>query len=150
MNFGKENESLEFKKTTGELRDAMDDVVSILNKVGKGTLYFGVKPNGDVCGQEVSASTLDDVATFFKKAIKPMVYPSIKEEIIDGKHIIKVEFSGSERPYSSFGRYYKRVYDRAEEMTPDELKHMMLNTDYTSIWAMESCSPTLHLCMKWR
>lgn len=134
MNFGKENESLEFKKTTGELRDAMDDVVSILNKVGKGVLYFGVKPNGDVCGQEVSASTLDDVATFFKKAIKPMVYPSIKEEIIEGKHIVKVEFSGAERPYSSFGRYYKRVHDRAEEMTPDELKHMMLNTDYSSIW----------------
>ena len=132
MNFGKENESLEFKKTTGELRDAMDDVVSILNKIGKGVLYFGVKPNGDVCGQEVSASTLDDVATFFKKAIKPMVYPSIKEEIIEGKHIVKVEFSGTERPYSSFGRYYKRVHDRAEEMTPDELKHMMLNTDYSS------------------
>lgn len=134
MNFGKENESLEFKKTTSELRDAMDDVVSILNKVGKGILYFGIKPNGDVCGQEVSANTLDDVATFFKKAIKPMVYPSIQEEIIEGKHIIKVEFSGSERPYSSFGRYYKRVHDRAEEMTPDELKHMMLNTDYSSIW----------------
>lgn len=134
MNFGKENECLEFKKTTGELRDAMDDVVSILNKSGKGTLYFGIKPNGDICGQEVSTSTLDDVATFFKKAIKPMVYPSIKEEIIDNKHIIKVEFAGSERPYSSYGRYYKRVHDRAEEMTPDELKHMMLNTDYSSIW----------------
>lgn len=38
------------------------------------------------------------------------------------------------RPYSSYGRYYKRVHDRAEDMTPDELKHMMLNTDYSSIW----------------
>lgn len=134
MNFGKENESLEFKKSTSELKEAMDDVSSILNKVGKGTLYFGVKPNGDICGQQVSASTLDDVATFFKKAIKPMIYPSIKEEVIEGKHIIKVEFHGYERPYSSYGRYYKRVFDRAEEMTPDELKHMMLNTDFTSIW----------------
>lgn len=112
----------------------MDDVVSILNKTGNSILYFGVKPNGDVCGQEVSDSTLNDVATYFKNAIKPMVYPSIKEEILDGYHIIKVEFSGVERPCSSYGRYYKRVYDRAEEMTPDELKHMMLNTDYTSIW----------------
>ena len=37
MIFGKENECLEFKKTRGELRDAMDDVVSILNKSGKET-----------------------------------------------------------------------------------------------------------------
>lgn len=90
--------------------------------------------NGDVCGQEVSEKSLNDVATFFKIAIKPMIYPSIEEKILDGKHIIKVEFCGNERPYSSYGRYYKRFFDRAEEMTPDELKHMMLNTDYTSIW----------------
>ena len=36
MIFGKENECLEFKKTRGELRDAMDDVFSILNKSRKG------------------------------------------------------------------------------------------------------------------
>lgn len=133
MNLGKENETLEFKKTTGELRDAMDDICSILNKHGKGVLYFGVKPNGDVCGQIVSASSLDDVATHIKTA-KPMIYPSIKEEILDGISVIKVDFAGTERPYSSYGRYYKRVHDRAEDMTPDELKHMMLNTDYSSIW----------------
>lgn len=32
MNLGKEKEILEFKKTTGELRDAMDDICGILNK----------------------------------------------------------------------------------------------------------------------
>ena len=134
MNLGKENETLEFKKTTGELRDSMDDVCAMLNKHGYGTLYFGVKPNGDVCGQEVGASSLNDVATFIKTAIKPMIYPSIKEEILEDKHVIKVDIAGTERPYSSYGRYYKRVFDRSEEMTPDELKHMMLNTDYSSIW----------------
>lgn len=134
MNIGKESENVEFKQTTGELKSSMDDVASILNKSGSGTLYFGIKPNGDVVGQTISASTLNDVATFFKTAIKPMVYPTISEKIIDDKHIIKVEFSGSEKPYSSYGRYYKRVHDRAEEMTPDELKHMMLDTDYSSYW----------------
>lgn len=134
MNLGKENEALEFKKSTGELRDAMDDICAILNKHGKGVLYFGVKPNGDVCGQIVSASSLDDVATHIKTAIKPMIYPSIKEEILDGISVIKVEFAGTERPYSSYGRYYKRVHDRVEDMTPDELKHTMLNTDYSSTW----------------
>lgn len=134
MNMGKESEKIEFKKSTGELRDAMDDVASILNKSGEGVLYFGVKPNGDVCGQEVSCSSLNDVATFIKNAIKPMIYPIITEEVLDEKHLIKVEFKGTERPYSSYGRYYKRVFDRVEEMTPDELKYIMLSTDYHSIW----------------
>lgn len=134
MNLGKESETLEFKKTTGEARNAMDDICAILNKHCKGTLYFGVKPNGDVCGQNISASSLDDVATYIKTAIKPMIYPSIKEVILDGISVIRVDFNGTERPYSSYGRYFKRVYDRAEDMTPDELKHMMLNTDFSSIW----------------
>lgn len=134
MNLGKENETIEFKKSTSELKEAMNDICAILNKHGEGVLYFGVKPNGDVCGQMVSASSLDDIATHIKTAIKPMIYPSIKEEILDGMTIIKVNFTGTERPYSSYGRYFKRVYDRAEDLTPDELKHMMLNTDYSSIW----------------
>ena len=134
MNFGRENEQLEFKKSTSEVKETMNDICAILNKHGKGVLYFGVKPNVDVCGQIVSASSLDDVATHIKTAIKPMIYPSIKEEIVDGLSVIKVEFAGTERPYSSYGRYYNRVHDRAEDMTPDELKHMMLNTDYSSIW----------------
>ncbi|MCY2903189.1 hypothetical protein [Mycoplasmopsis arginini] len=32
MNLGKENETLEFKKSTGKLKDAMDDICDILNK----------------------------------------------------------------------------------------------------------------------
>ncbi len=134
MNLGIENEVLEFKKTTGELKEAMDDICAILNKHGYGTLYFGVKPNGDVCGQDVSASSLNDVATFIKTAIKPMIYPQIDKVCIAGLDVIKVEFKGTERPYSSYGRYFKRVHDRAEDITPDELKHMMLNNDFTSIW----------------
>ena len=134
MNLGMENETLEFKKSTSELKDAMDDICAILNKHGHGALYFGVKPNGDVCGQEVSPSSLNDVATQIKTAIKPMIYPVISKETFDDKNVIKVEFKGTERPYSSYGRYYKRIHDRAEDITPEELKHMMLNNDFSSIW----------------
>ena len=56
MNLGKETETLEFKKTTGEINAAMVSIVAILNKHGIGTLYFGVKPNGDVVGQGISAA----------------------------------------------------------------------------------------------
>ena len=134
MNLGIESETLEFKKTTGELDKAMDNIASMLNKHGHGTLYFGVSPSGDVTGQQVSASSLDDVAKKIKAAIKPMIYPEIKQEILESKSIIRVDFSGTEKPYSSFGRYYKRVFDRTEEMTPDELKRMMAETDRTSYW----------------
>jgi len=134
MNYGKETEQLEFKKTTGEIKEAMDDICAILNKHGSGTLYFGIKPNGDVCGQEIGYLTLDDIARTCKEAIVPMIYPSIQEIDIEGCKCIEVKFSGNERPYSSYGIFYKRVVDRSERMTPDEIKNVMASTDYSSIW----------------
>ena len=58
MNLGNETEVLEFKKTTSEVKDAMIDICAILNKHGGGVLYFGVKPNGDVVGQEIGKNIL--------------------------------------------------------------------------------------------
>lgn len=135
MNLGIESEIIEFKKSTSEIKEAMDDICSMLNKHGYGTLYFGVKPNGDVIGQEVVASTLDDIARTIKEAIKPMIYAETEKVNLNDKFsYIIVKFNGKERPYSSYGRYYKRVVDRAEEMTPSELRNVMFDTDYSSIW----------------
>jgi hypothetical protein len=43
MNIGAETEIREYKKTTGELKEGIISLGSMLNKNGYGTLYFGVK-----------------------------------------------------------------------------------------------------------
>ena len=70
--------------------------------MGHGTLFFGVAPDGNVTGQQISASSLDDVARKIKEAIRPAIYPEIKQEVLDGKTVIRVDFSGSEKPYSCY------------------------------------------------
>ena len=62
INIGEETEQIEFKKSTGELKEGIISIASILNKHGSGTLYFGVKNNGDVLGQEASDKTLRSVS----------------------------------------------------------------------------------------
>ncbi len=119
MNLGKETETLEFKKSTSEIKAAMISIASILNKHGIGTLYFGVKPNGDVVGQNVSESSLRDVSRAVYESIKPQIYPAIDEIVIDGKQLIKVEFSGDSKPYSAAGRYYLRTADEDREVSPE-------------------------------
>ena len=47
MNFGLEDEILEFKKTTSEINEATKSICAMLNKHGHGTIYFGVLPNGE-------------------------------------------------------------------------------------------------------
>ena len=62
MNLGPETELVEHKRSTGELKEGIVSMASILNKHGRGTLYFGVLNNGDVVGQQVSDSTLRKVS----------------------------------------------------------------------------------------
>ena len=58
MDLGIEGEYIEFKKSTSELKEGVVSIAAILNKHGKGELFFGVTPQGDVCGQDVSEKTL--------------------------------------------------------------------------------------------
>ena len=134
MNLGKETETLEFKKTTGEMKAAMVSIAAILNKHGVGTLYFGVKPNGDVIGQNVSESSLRDVSRAIYETIKPQIYPAIQEEVIEGRSTIKIEFSGESTPYSAYGRYYLRTADEDREVTPEELRVFFGANKYREKW----------------
>ncbi|HHU03023.1 MAG TPA: winged helix-turn-helix transcriptional regulator [Christensenellaceae bacterium] len=134
MNLGKETETLEFKKSTSEIKTAMISIASILNKHGIGTLYFGVKPNGDVVGQNVSESSLRDVSRAVYESIKPQIYPAIDEILINGKQLIKVEFSSDSKPYSAAGRYYLRTADEDREVSPEELKTFFEANKYRTKW----------------
>lgn len=70
---GEETEVLEFKTSTAEIPAALDSIVSILNKHGKGTLYFGVKNNGKIVGQQMGENTLRDVTRAISEHIEPLV-----------------------------------------------------------------------------
>ena len=128
MNLGMENETTEHKRSTSEMREAMESVASILNKHGSGTLYFGVRPrDGEVVGQDVSEKTLRDVSQAFGNRIEPAVVPTIERLITeDGKSYVKVTFSGDDRPYACDGRYRVRSADEDLPMGAAMLEQMML------------------------
>lgn len=129
MNLGKESEMVEFKTSTGELKQAMVSVSAMLNKHGIGTIYFGVRPNGEIVGQEVSESSLRDVSRAIYESIKPEIYPKVEEAIYEGKSVIRLEVSGDRPPYSCSGRYYLRTADEDREMGPDELRSFFVHGD---------------------
>lgn len=120
IKLGKESETVEFKKSTSELNEAIISIVSMLNKTGKGTVYFGVKNNGEAIGQEIGESTLRDISRKISEDISPAIYPSIRE-LDNSPGIIIVEFSGSDRPYSAKGKFYIRLHDEDKQMSINEL-----------------------------
>ena len=107
MNIGSESEIIVFKKSTGELRQALESMAGILNKSREGTIYFGVQDDGWVVGQDVSDSTIRDIGQKIDEMIEPKVTSQItvlydNEEDENGKRktFIKVRFRGFQPPYS--------------------------------------------------
>ena len=97
----------------------MDSICAILNKHGSGVLYFGVRPDGEVLGQDVEESTLRRVSQAIGNAIAPPIRPTITRKTSDdGRSYVEVRFSGDEAPYSSNGRFRIRVADEDLLMSP--------------------------------
>ena len=134
MNIGKENETIEFKKTTSELKDGIISIASILNKHGKGTLYFGVKDNGEVVGQQIGKETLKDISTKIRANIKPAFLFEVElKNTAEGLSFIEIQFNGDKTPYSAYGRYYLRYHEEDTLMDNDILKQYILSSrsDYS-------------------
>lgn len=127
MNIGMETELVEFKKTTGELKEGMISIASMLNKNGRGKLYFGVRNDGEIVGQQIGDRTMREISQGIAAAIKPQIIPTIVMELCDDKNVIKVTVEGDEKPYSAYGKYYIRTADEDREISPQQLRNLMLS-----------------------
>ncbi len=124
-----ENEVIEFKKTTGELKEGIISIVSILNKHQNGKLYFGIKDNGEIIGQEVSTKTIRDVSKAISENIEPKIYPTVNKIKLNDKDCILVEFEGDDIPYLAFGRAYMRVGDEDRQLSMKEIRNIILKDE---------------------
>src|SRR5215475_10757752 len=95
-----ESETLEFKRTTGERREATRTLCAMLNHRG-GRVLFGIEANGRVVGQQVSDHTIEEVAQELR-AIDPPAFPTIdRVPLGNGREVLAVSAStGHNRPYS--------------------------------------------------
>lgn len=124
-----ENEVIEFKKTTGELKEGIISIVSILNKHQGGKLYFGIKDNGEIIGQDVSSKTIREVSKAISENIEPKIYPTVNKVKLNDKDCILVEFEGDDIPYLAFGRAYMRVGDEDRQLSMKEIRKIILKDE---------------------
>ena len=141
---GTETEKVEFKKSTGELKEAVISIAAILNKHGSGELYFGVKNNGDVIGQDISDTTLRDVSQAVNSHIKPTIYPEISVKTFGKRKVVYVKFEGNRAPYLAYNIPRIRVADEDKVMdqeTYDDILHR--RGDAAKAWELQVSEYTL-------
>jgi len=100
-----ESETLELKRTTGELREAAQALCGFLNQRG-GVVVFGVAADGRIAGQEVNDGTLRNVAAAVRD-IDPA--PQVDVRRID---------AGGAAPYTYDGRPFIRIGSTTRRLGP--------------------------------
>ena len=141
---GRETETIEYKKSTGELKEGVISIVAILNKHNGGELYFGIRNDGVAVGQDISDKTLRDVSQSIANHIEPQIFPDISNVVIENKKCIRVAFEGDNVPYYAYGRAYLRVADEDRVMSPPELESYILKKNVNkNPWDSEASDMTI-------
>ncbi|MBS3060162.1 MAG: putative DNA binding domain-containing protein [DPANN group archaeon] len=121
-----ESETTELKKSTSELKEAIISITSILNKHPSGEIYFGIKNDGGVIGQQFSGKTIRNISKSISDHIEPKIFPEIQEICTNNKKCIRIRFSGTDSPYYAYGRPYIRVGDEDRQLSAKELENIIL------------------------
>ena len=143
MKLNIETEHIEFKLSTAKLNRAIESLVAMLNKHGKGKVLFGVQDDGTVIGQDVGNKTLKDISESINQKIKPSVIPTIEPLIYDNKIVISVEVKGSNKPYSANGLYLIRSGSENKKIEPEQLKELVFTNSIETITSIESFNQEL-------
>ena len=123
-----EGRTLEFKRSTGELREGMQTVCAFLNGSG-GTVLFGVRPDGHPEGPQVSDQTLRDIAQALDKFEPPVNLPVYRLPVAEGKVILILRVDGTPDsvPITFEGRPYERVSSTTRKMSQDRYERLLLD-----------------------
>ena len=77
MSLGAENEFQEFKEGLAALDPGLKSLSAMLNRHGKGTVYFGVNDDGTIRGLAIGPNTLVEIRNKLTLKIKPRFFLSL-------------------------------------------------------------------------
>lgn len=126
-----ESETLEFKRSTAELRRAGETLCAFLNGDG-GQVLVGVGPKGQLVGQQVADITLRDIAATLGR-IEPAARIEVDRVTLGNGLDVIVLSAPSSRAFVPFvydDKPYKRVGSTTTTMSQDEYMRLLLDRNH--------------------
>ena len=124
--------ALEFKRSTGELREGMQTICAFLNGSG-GMLFFGVRSDGVAEGQQVSDKTLREIAQAFERFEPPVNVPVERLPIELGREIVTLRVDGTSDsiPFTYEGRPFERIGSTTRKMSQERYEKLLLERTHS-------------------
>jgi ATP-dependent DNA helicase RecG len=121
-----EGPNLEFKRSAGELREALQTICAFLNGSG-GVVLLGVRPDSCPEGQQVSDRTIRDIAQALDRFEPPVNLPIERLPVQKGREILilRVEGPSDSIPFTFDGRPYERVGSTTRKMSQEKYEALL-------------------------
>ncbi len=134
---GGESDTVEFKRSTGQMSRAGETLCAFLNGTG-GWVLFGVSTDGDIVGQEVADGTLRDLAMMTDKLEPPVQVAVSRTSVGSGREVLVLHVeAGLGTPYCFDGRPYQRVSSTTARMPRERYRELLLERSHTdSRWEL--------------
>jgi len=130
---GGESDTVEFKRSTGQLSRAGETLCGFLNGTG-GWALFGVSPDGDVVGQDVADGTLRDLANMTARLEPPAKVAISRVSVGSGREVLALHVeAGIGGPYCFDGRPYQRVSATTSRMPRERYRELLLERSHTDV-----------------
>lgn len=117
-----ESETVEFKKSTGQLTRAGETLCAFLNGKG-GRVFFGITPEGQIVGQHIADSTMRDLAEMLSHFEPAATFETSRVLVNGSLEVLVVETKPAPQsaPFAFEGRAYQRVGSTTSQMPQSEL-----------------------------
>ena len=140
-----ECEAQEFKASLSEMDKGIVSLVAMLNKNGKGKVYFGVANDGEVLGLKgtLGCETVKKIGKRIAETVKPAIVPRIFFEEYGDNMVIVVEVDGYNKPYSAAGDYRIRIGSENKKIDPELLGELFFSNPSTMAANAEAANQKL-------
>lgn len=122
-----ESATLELKRSTGELREAMQTLCAFANGKG-GRVVIGVKPSGELVGQQVSEQTFHQIAAARDRFEPPIEFEVESVAVAPGRKALVLTVAGARDsvPFTFDGRAFERVGNTTRKMDQERYEALLL------------------------
>jgi len=124
-----ESETLELKRSTGQIKRVAETLCAFLNGKG-GTVIVGVTPDEKIVGQQVSDKTQQDIAAVLRRFEPPapieityVPLPNSERKLI----VFEAKFDQSAYPFSFDGRAYQRLGSTTSIMPQERYQQLLIS-----------------------
>ena len=126
-----ESETVEFKKSTGQLTRAGETLCAFLNGQG-GRVFIGITPEGRVVGQQIADTTLREVAAMLARFDPPALISQERVVLPGGLEVLVLSAPASvaSGPFVFEGRAYQRVGPTTSAMPRSRYAALLLESTH--------------------